>query len=348
MQPGAARHAKKPRRRALRATAWGASIAVTLALVAPAPAEAAPKPSRKELTAQQKKLADQAEQLSEQYNGLRERLKQAQRAAQVSNAGAKRQKAALDQAQAKLAQVAADAYKNGGGIDPTANFAASGDPQAVLDQSATLNYFANQNSSRVTQLLQTMQAAERARKSAEARASQVRQLTDEAGKKRKTLQAKIKKVERQLGTGSPKTGKAGPTPNVSSGGASAKAMGAVRAALSQLGVPYSWGGGTASGPSYGTAQGANIKGFDCSGLTLYAYAQVGISLGHYTGSQFTAGTRVSESQLKPGDLVFFYSDLHHMGMYIGNGKMVHAPKTGDVVKITPISYLPFAGGVRVA
>ncbi|MBD2892604.1 hypothetical protein amrb99_15140 [Actinomadura sp. RB99] len=346
MQPGAAEHSRMPRRRAFKATAWGASIAVTLALVAPAPAEAAPKPSRKELTAQQRKLANQAEQLSEQYNGLRERLKQAQRAAQVSKASAQRQKAALDQAQTKLAQVAADAYKNDT-VDPTVNFASSGDPQAVLDQSATLNYFANQNSSRVTQLLQTMQAAERARKSAEARASQVRQLTAEASKKRKELQAKLKKVERQLGK-STSTGKTGPAPNVSSGGASAKAMGAVRAALSQLGVPYSWGGGTASGPSYGTAQGANIKGFDCSGLTLYAYAQVGISLGHYTGSQYSAGTHVSQSQLKPGDLVFFYSDLHHMGMYIGNGKMVHAPQTGDVVKIAPIAGRPFAGGVRLA
>jgi cell wall-associated NlpC family hydrolase len=95
------------------------------------------------------------------------------------------------------------------------------------------------------------------------------------------------------------------------------------------------------------AQGANIKGYDCSGLTLYAYAQVGIGLPHYTGSQFNAGIHVTKAQLRPGDLVFFYSDLHHMGMYIGNGKMVHAPQTGDVVKISSIEGRPFAGGVRV-
>jgi cell wall-associated NlpC family hydrolase len=118
--------------------------------------------------------------------------------------------------------------------------------------------------------------------------------------------------------------------------------------LGQLGVPYSWGGGDVSGPTYGSQQGRNIKGFDCSGLTRYAYGKVGIMLPHYTGDQIKAGVRVSESQLKPGDLVFFYSDLHHMGMYIGGGKMVHAPQTGDVVKISPIAGRPFAGGARVA
>ena len=335
------------RHRIITATAWTAAVTVTVGLLAPAPAWAEPEPSRKELTAQQKKLADDAEKLSEQYNGLRERLKQAQRAAEVAEGNAVRQKKALDDARARIVKLAADSYKNGP-VDQAVAFASAEDPQAVLDRSATLNYFARQDSSRVAHLLQTMQAAERSRKSAEARAKQVRELTDEAKKKRRELQTELKKVEAKLGTGTGSRLNAGPAPNVDPGGASAKAMGAVRAALSQRGVPYSWGGGDASGPSYGTAQGANIKGFDCSGLTLYAYAQVGISLPHYTGAQYNAGTRVSQSQLKPGDLVFFYSDLHHMGMYIGNGNMVHAPQTGDVVKISSIAGRPFAGGVRVA
>jgi len=137
-------------------------------------------------------------------------------------------------------------------------------------------------------------------------------------------------------------------PSVAPGGASAKAMKAVNAALARLGTPYSWGGGDASGPTYGVAQGANIKGFDCSGLTLYAYAQVGVSLPHYTGSQYNAGVHVTRAQLRPGDLVFFHADLHHMGMYIGNGKFVHAPQTGDVVKISPLASFPFSGAARVA
>ncbi|TDB90317.1 NlpC/P60 family protein [Actinomadura sp. KC216] len=347
MQRRAAGHRTSARRRIVTATAWAASIALSASLVSPAPARAEPQPTRRELTARQKKLADDAEKLSEQYNGLRVRLAQAQRAAKVAQGNAARQQKALDEARAHIVRLAADSYKNGP-VDPAVAFASSGDPQAVLDKSATLNYFARQESTRVAQLLQTMQAAEHARKSAEARTRQVRELTDEANRKRKELQTKLKKVEAKLGFGPGARTGAGPAVNVDPGGASAKAMGAVRAALSQRGVPYSWGGGSASGPTYGTAQGANIKGFDCSGLTLYAYAQVGISLPHYTGSQFTAGTRVSQSRLRPGDLVFFHSDLHHMGLYIGGGTMVHAPQTGDVVKISSISGRPFAGGVRVA
>ena len=126
---------------------------------------------------------------------------------------------------------------------------------------------------------------------------------------------------------------------------------AVSAAMRWLGTPYSWGGGTAGGPSEGFAQGAGIIGFDCSGLTLYAWAQAGVSLAHYTGDQWNQGVHINAiSDLIAGDLVFFGSDLGHMGMYIGNGQMIHAPHTGDVVKISPISSgyyaSEFRGGVR--
>ena len=126
---------------------------------------------------------------------------------------------------------------------------------------------------------------------------------------------------------------------------------AVNAAMRWLGTPYSWGGGGASGPSEGFAQGAGIVGFDCSGLTLYAWAQVGVSLSHFTGNQWNQGVHIgSINDLIPGDLVFFGSDLGHMGMYIGNGQMIHAPHTGDVVKISTISSgyyaSAFRGGVR--
>ena len=107
---------------------------------------------------------------------------------------------------------------------------------------------------------------------------------------------------------------------------------AVSIAMQYLGVPYVWGG---SSPG----------GFDCSGLTSYVYAQLGVGLSHFTGSQWNEGTRVPADQLLPGDLVFFHSDLHHMGMYVGNGQMIHAPQTGDVVKISPLMS-DYAGAVR--
>ena len=131
---------------------------------------------------------------------------------------------------------------------------------------------------------------------------------------------------------------------------------AVRAALRWVGLPYSWGGGDAFGPTLGFCgpsgcQGLTTVGFDCSGLTLYAWAQAGVLLPHYTGSQFDVGKRITRAEdLRPGDLLFFHDDLGHMGMYIGNGQMIHAPQTGDVVRIVKLAgsryEASFRGAVR--
>ena len=98
----------------------------------------------------------------------------------------------------------------------------------------------------------------------------------------------------------------------------------VAIAMQYLGIPYVWGGASPS------------QGFDCSGLTTYVFAQVGISLPHHAATQYTLGVPVSKDELQPGDLVFFRG-LGHMGMYIGGGNFIHAPHTGDVVKISPLS-----------
>ena len=99
--------------------------------------------------------------------------------------------------------------------------------------------------------------------------------------------------------------------------------GVVDIALQYLGVPYVWGG-------------ASPSGFDCSGLVVYVYGQLGISLPHYTGSLWQLGSAVSRDELQAGDLVFF-NGLGHMGIYMGGGQFVHAPHTGDVVKISSLS-----------
>jgi peptidoglycan DL-endopeptidase CwlO len=121
-----------------------------------------------------------------------------------------------------------------------------------------------------------------------------------------------------------------PAPSSSSGGSSGSSApppathsSVVSIALQYLGVPYVWGG-------------ASPSGFDCSGLTMYAYAKVGVYLPHNAAMQYGMGTPVSRSQLAPGDLVFF-NGLSHVGMYIGGGRFVHAPHTGDVVKISSLS-----------
>ncbi|MDX5961850.1 NlpC/P60 family protein [Rhodococcus opacus] len=118
-------------------------------------------------------------------------------------------------------------------------------------------------------------------------------------------------------------------------------------AMSQLGVRYSWGGGNAKGPTVGIRDGGVADsfgdymnpGFDCSGLILYAFAGVGISLPHYSGYQYTAGAQFPTSQMKRGDLIFYGPNgSEHEALYLGNDQMLEAPESGDVVKVSPVRW----------
>jgi peptidoglycan DL-endopeptidase CwlO len=109
---------------------------------------------------------------------------------------------------------------------------------------------------------------------------------------------------------------------------------AVAFAEAQIGKPYEYG---AAGPA----------SFDCSGLTMKAWSAAGIALSHYTGAQWREGQHVSRAQLQPGDLVFFGTDVHHVGIYIGSGKMIEAPHTGAKVRVSNAFRSDYAGAVRV-
>jgi peptidoglycan DL-endopeptidase RipA len=120
-------------------------------------------------------------------------------------------------------------------------------------------------------------------------------------------------------------------------------------AMQWLGLPYSWGGGNSSGPTWGTG---GPVGFDCSGLALWAWAQVGVPLPHYSGYQYRSGMHISRGNLMPGDLVFWAFDpsdpgsIHHVAIYIGGGRIVQAPQTGDVVKISFMWSNGYIGAAR--
>ena len=111
----------------------------------------------------------------------------------------------------------------------------------------------------------------------------------------------------------------------------------IRRAMSQMGVPYSWGGGNAAGPSNGIDSGAGTVGFDCSGLILYAFAGVGIKLPHYSGSQYNMGRKIPSAQMRRGDVIFYGpGGSQHVTLYLGQGQMLEAPYTGSVVKVSPV------------
>ena len=134
-----------------------------------------------------------------------------------------------------------------------------------------------------------------------------------------------------------------PTPSGYTNGAIPRVYGrqaseyVINRALSQRGVPYSWGGGNAAGASRGIDSGANTVGFDCSGLVLYAFAGVGIKLDHYSGSQYNSGRKIPSSQMRRGDVIFYGpGGSQHVTLYLGDGQMVEAPYTGSVVKVSPV------------
>lgn len=111
----------------------------------------------------------------------------------------------------------------------------------------------------------------------------------------------------------------------------------IKRAQSQIGVPYSWGGGNAAGPSRGIDEGAGTVGFDCSGLVLYAFAGAGIKLPHYSGSQYNMGRKIPTSQMRRGDVLFWGPEgSQHVAIYLGNNQMIEAPYTGATVRIAPV------------
>lgn len=140
-------------------------------------------------------------------------------------------------------------------------------------------------------------------------------------------------------------GGGGGIPSGSSAPAGATVEAVIARAMSQIGVPYAWGGGNANGPTYGIRDGGVADsygdykkiGFDCSGLMIYAFAGVGIELPHYTGYQYTSGPHYPLSQMKRGDMIFYGPNAsQHVALYLGDNKMVEAPQSGDVVKVSPL------------
>ncbi|GAA3161625.1 NlpC/P60 family protein [Blastococcus jejuensis] len=135
-------------------------------------------------------------------------------------------------------------------------------------------------------------------------------------------------------------------------GNSSAAQTAIDAAMRYLGTPYAWGGGGRNGPGPGLAPDEGVIGFDCSGLTQYAYAQAGISIPRNSRAQYAALPKVSADDLQPGDLVFWASNpgnpatIHHVAIYLGNGRIVQAPESGDVVKVSNMWWAGYAGAVR--
>ncbi|MFI7453740.1 NlpC/P60 family protein [Nonomuraea sp. NPDC049714] len=324
-------------KRVLQLGVVGVTVAALLMAGPPGSAAADPKPSLKQLSKQVEEMHVEIETLTENYNGQRVKLKAAQKSAQSAKRTLAVSEAELTAKRSKAMVLAQNEYITGG-LGNALTFAGSMDPENYLDRAATTYALQQQQGEEVVQLTKAMKAAERARAGAKARIDEVTEIVKDLDTKRDKIVKMVAKVEsslfkRALGEagrpGTPATRVSLPIPG------SGKAAQAAQWALTQQLKPYIWG---AEGP----------RGYDCSGLVMAAYQRVGISLPHYTGDQWTAGRHIPKEELRPGDLVFFYSDLHHVGIYLGGGMMVHAPRTGDVVRIASLDRRPYAGAVRIA
>jgi peptidoglycan DL-endopeptidase CwlO len=314
------------------------TAAAVLALVLPGGSSVAqtiaPKPNLNSLVAQAKQLEFQINALSEQYDGLRIQLTQAQANEKIAEQAAARGQAALAQGQQSVAQLAAESYMNSG-LDPTLQVLTTGSPGQFLRQASTMTELDQSSGVKVNTLSNMVQSALRARQTATQQINQVKGIEAQMDTKKQAIEGKINKVNsaamKQAMAVFTQTGK---YPNFSLPTANTIGAEALQAAFTKEGDPYVWG---AAGPSE----------FDCSGLVMWAYEQVGISLPHYTGSQWNSGVHVSRADLEPGDLVFFYSDISHVGMYIGNGLMINAPNSAEPVQVQPIDWGIFVGAVRI-
>ncbi len=293
-----------------------------------------PQPSLNDLVAQARLLAHQIDALSQQYDGLQVRLSETRSAARAAAMTSARDTAALAGGMQKVSQIAAESYVTGG-YDPAFQLATSSDPQGFIDRASIMDHLQSENGAVVHGLQTAQAAASRAQQTAQQQSQQVASLVEQMGAQKDKIQSKINLIEssaykKALAIAN----QTGRFPVMAPVGDNLGAR-ALRFALTKQGDPYVWG---AAGPN----------SFDCSGLVMWAYEQLGIQLPHYTGDQWNSGVHVAKNQLEPGDLVFFYQDIGHVGLYIGNGLMLDAPDFGETVHVEPVYWNVYVGAVRIA
>jgi peptidoglycan DL-endopeptidase CwlO len=299
------------------------TVAATVTLPT-AIAHAEPTPSTSSVQKKLDALNKQVDQLVEKYNQVEEDLKAAKAKLKAARKAAATEAADFEKTRARVAEMAASAYKNGD-MGDVAGFVGTGDPQSVLDQNAVFTHLSRNRSSELTAFLAAAQRLQRQQ-------AQAQEAYDDVLRRSRELKEQKQKVEKSIGNQEKLLRRLGVTPDRPNGGgkggtytgpASGSARVALQFAYAQLGKPYEYG-----------SEGPNT--YDCSGLTMRSWGSAGVTLPRTTYSQYSATKRVAKDDLEPGDLVFF-SSLGHMGMYVGNGQMIHAPRTGKNVEVVNIT-----------
>jgi cell wall-associated NlpC family hydrolase len=310
-------------------------ILVTAAVAGLLPVSARAEPSLPEIERQIDRAWEKLEPVIEQYNKVHSQLTANEQKSAMVTKRLRPLQAQVDQVMGRVGDIAVRQYMMGrmSGLE---SLLATGSPQTFADRLAILDYLARAQANEVAGVAVLRDRYATDLQGLDVLVAQQKKQEAELAARKKVIQAEIDRLQRlRVQLGAPPPSKAslyiGTCPAVYVGGTAGLA---VKTACAQIGDPYVWG---ADGPS----------SFDCSGLTQYAWKAAGVSLTHFTGAQWREGTAVSRSDLRPGDLVFFYSDLHHVGIYVGNGLMVHASRSGVPVKMARIDRgVPYMGARR--
>ena len=349
-------------RRALLAISTAAATALGGLVVLPGVGYADPN-RLDEVKAQVEELHHEAEQATERYNQQIDRLDEVQRRLARAQANVARQQERVAEVTSQMGGYAAATYRTGG-VDPTMQVLLADDPEEFLAQASVVDAYTAQQLDQLSEVAAERQALEEQKLLAdeeldrleaveaalEAEKAAVTTKLEEAQRLLDSLEAEERarlEAERQAevraaqeareeaasrsSRDSDRTSEEAPLPDVP---ASGRGKIAVDYAMAQLGEPYSWG---ATGPD----------AWDCSGLTLKAWAAAGVSLPRSSSQQYASGgAKIARSNLQPGDLVFYYSPISHVAIYIGNDQIVHATHPGSPVSVDPVSSMPYSGAVR--
>jgi cell wall-associated NlpC family hydrolase len=344
--------------RALRALVCLPAVIGLLVMALPSPPVAAA--TQKDVQAQIDKLAGEIANLDEEYNQATIHLQKVQSEIQDSQAqGSKAQTDFL--ALQKVASAQAAAIYRAGAPSLVVAFLSSKSLDDFNKKMELISQVSDWQSGIMNSLQIANQRAKTAQSDLARELAQAKSISDSLAKQRQTLTDRLASEQNLLGQitaanraaaakaaadraaavrsamlakAATKTsglsGASGPLPPIPSSGQAATA---VRAAMSEIGKPYVWAG---SGPS----------SFDCSGLTMSSWRQAGVLMSHSAADQYASFPHVGIDQLQPGDLVFFGHPIHHVGMYVGGGMMVHAPETGELVQVAPMSRGDLVGASR--
>ncbi|QLJ04968.1 C40 family peptidase [Streptomyces sp. NEAU-sy36] len=328
-----------------------AAVAAQAAL-APVPADAAPQPQRSvsQLLTDLQTLYRQTEQATETYDATADRLQRQKAEVTRLDGELARARLALQDSRADAGRLARQQYQSASGLGPYISLLLAPDPQQMLDESHVIEELARQRARTVAKLTGAEQRKDAVARAARRALDTQQSLAGRQRRQRDTVQNKLHDVERLLAALSPDQLDAVTRLEQRGVDAAQKALTAagslpddrppspggeraVRFAMEQLGKPYVWG---AQGPS----------AYDCSGLTSQAWQHAGTPIPRTSQEQWHRLKRVPLRRLRPGDLVIYFPEATHVAIYVGDGKVVQAPRPGARVKISPLASNPVLGAVR--